>query len=75
MSFNIDNHNLYLDHGDRVDLKRYNVSQDSSIKCKNCGHTIVPFKDRIICSYCGFWVYKNSKVEFKYKFKETLKKY
>ena len=45
------------------------------IKCKKCGHTILMSKvDRTICSYCGHWVYKNSKTEFKYKLQEVMKK-
>lgn len=53
-------------------LQRYTLA---SIKCKNCGHTILPGKDRGICTHCGYYVYKNDKIEFKYKLKNVLKKY
>ena len=47
----------------------------SRIKCE-CGHSVLfPQKaDRVICSWCGKYVYKNEQVEFKYKMKEKLYK-
>ena len=44
--------------------------------CK-CGHVVmIPvYKDRTLCSYCGFWVYKTPKLEFEYKLKEKMKKW
>lgn len=57
------------------DLINYSKYIQMCVKCKKCGHTIlVARKDRIICSYCGNWVYKNDKTEFEYKMKEKLKK-
>lgn len=46
-----------------------------TIKCK-CGHSVIfPNKeDRIICSWCGHYVYKNDKAKFKYKLKEEINK-
>ena len=40
------------------------------------GHVVVipTYKDRTLCSYCGFWVYKTPKLEFEYKLKEKMKK-
>lgn len=39
------------------------------IYCNRCGHSLVfyPFKhiNKKICSYCGYYVYKNNKIEFK----------
>lgn len=48
--------------------------QDYMIKCK-CSHTMLftGSKDRLCCSYCGNWVYKDKKTEMKYKIKELLK--
>ena len=44
-------------------------------KCK-CGHTmIIPlFKDKIICSHCGHYVYKTKLDEFKNKLQIQLRK-
>lgn len=52
-------------------LKAYT---DTRVKCK-CGHkSIIPHNiDRIICWYCGHWLYREAKIEFKYKLKETMK--
>lgn len=48
--------------------------QDYMIKCK-CSHTMLftGNKDRLCCSHCGNWVYKDKKTEIKYKIKEYLK--
>lgn len=39
------------------------------IYCNRCGHSLVfyPFKhiNKKICSYCGYYVYQNKKIEFK----------
>ena len=45
------------------------------VKCK-CGHSVIfPNKeDRIICGWCGHYVYKNDKAKFKYKLKEEMNK-
>jgi len=40
------------------------------VKCK-CGHTtVLANKDRKICTWCGHYVYKTPRIEFKYKLKE-----
>jgi len=48
--------------------------QDYMVKCK-CNHTILftGSKDRLCCSHCGNYVYKDKKTEIKYKMKEYLK--
>lgn len=48
--------------------------QDYMIKCK-CSHTMLftGNKDRLCCSHCGNYVYKDKKTEIKYKMKEYLK--
>ena len=47
---------------------------DYMVKCK-CTHTILftGIKDRLICSHCGHWVYKNKRTELKYRIKELLR--
>lgn len=54
--------------------KDYDRLQDYMVKCK-CSHTILftGNKDRLCCSYCGNYVYKNKATEIKYKMKEYLK--
>ena len=54
--------------------KEYDAFQDYMVKCK-CSHTLLftGQKDRIICSHCGNYVYKDKKTEMKYKVKELLK--
>lgn len=46
-----------------------------NVKCK-CGHTVnfTSNKNKIICSWCGNYVYKNKKVEFIEKLKKEMRK-
>lgn len=41
-------------------------------KCK-CGHTQLVLKDKVLCSYCGHYIFKDKKTEFIYRMKEKLK--
>ena len=66
--------NFYLDSNWKALDGRMNNLSRLNIKCKNCGHTIFPTKDRLICSHCGKWVYRNEKIEFKYKLEQISKK-
>lgn len=45
------------------------------VKCK-CGHTMVITNsvEKKICSYCGNYVYRNKKLEFKDKLIKELRK-
>lgn len=54
--------------------KKYDVFQDYMVKC-SCSHTMLftGVKDRIICSHCGNYVYKDEKTKMKYKVKELIK--
>lgn len=70
----MDNRN-YLDNSNNAIIKRNNVYAKMSRHCKNCGHTVLLLNvDRIICSHCGYWVYKDDKTEFMYKMKDNMKK-
>lgn len=43
------------------------------VKCK-CGHTIVMVRrKKVLCSHCGYYVYKNKQEEFRDKMKGLLK--
>lgn len=52
-------------------------NEKSKIKkmCK-CGHrVIVPaYTEKVKCSWCGCWVFKNKQEEFNYKLKIALRK-
>lgn len=54
--------------------KEEDVFNRFKVKCK-CSHTIIIPKtcDRVICSHCGYWVYKDKKTEIRYKLKEIMK--
>lgn len=44
------------------------------VKCKRCDHLVIVKGDKALCDYCGHYIFKNSKEEFKYRMKERLKK-
>ena len=47
----------------------YDFLTTNQSTCK-CGHRILVGQDRLICKYCGNYVYKNKKIELKYKLLE-----
>ena len=53
--------------------KEHRIFQNYVVKCK-CSHTILftGVKDRLLCTYCGRYVYRDKKTEMKYKLKELL---
>lgn len=56
------------------DIKISNSISKFKVAC-SCGHTMpIVNVDRMICSWCGHWVYKNKQLEFKYRLLETAKK-
>lgn len=44
--------------------------------CKHCGHKqLVPnYMEKNLCDWCGYWVFRNDKDEFKFRMNERLKK-
>lgn len=50
-----------------------NVASHSYL-CKHCGKKeIIRYNhDRVICSHCHHWVYKNDEIEEQYKFREKM---
>lgn len=48
------------------DKNLMNALANFKVKCK-CGHSIIftSNREKFICSYCGRYVYKNKKIEFK----------
>lgn len=57
-------------------VKMANLYQQINVQCK-CGHKeIFPhWVDKKICSWCGNYIYKNKKVEFKEKLAKAIIKY
>lgn len=54
--------------------KLANARNNAKVKCK-CGHTLnMGFQDKVICHWCGKYVFKNKKIEFEYRMKEINKK-
>lgn len=59
--------------------KEYQKKSDEldkvKIKCSKCGHReIVPnWVDKKICSWCGYYIYRNKQEEFKDRMKQKLK--
>ena len=50
-----------------------NEMAELKVKCEHCGHTMMIINvDRMICSWCHHWVYKNEQAKFKYKMKEAM---
>lgn len=41
----------------------------------SCGHSVFipPTSTRTFCTYCGHWIFKNKRDEFKYRLKEKLR--
>lgn len=61
--------------------KRYDTSDimfaiitEAKKKCKHCGHTILLGNaKKKICNVCGYYVYRNKKLEFKERMRKYIK--
>lgn len=55
-------------------IEEHNKFREYMRKC-SCSHTMLftGKKDRLICSHCGRYVYKDDLTKLKYKMKELLK--
>lgn len=54
----------------KKEIKKFMTEMsDSVIYCKKCGHSVnfLGKRDRMICNWCGNYIYKDDKTEFKYK--------
>ena len=52
----------------KEDIKR----TENSVKC-DCGHTVfMGRQDKKICSWCGKYVFKDKKEEFKYRMEQMI---
>ena len=55
------------------DTKKIDFYSKNSTKCR-CGHTnFLGRKEKIVCSWCNKYVFKNKKDEFVYRIGELLK--
>ena len=53
--------------------KKRKFITNNTIKCK-CGHSVFFQRNKMICTWCGRFVYKNEKEEFKDKLISQLNK-
>ena len=58
------------------DVEKYASFISKNRRICKCGHRVLvtKFHDRVICKWCGRYVYLDEKTEFKYKTKETINK-
>lgn len=52
--------------------KRLKIITKNTIKCK-CGHSVLMSRDKVICTHCGNYVYKDKLTEFKEKMIKEMK--
>lgn len=53
--------------------KMFNTDNEHKVYCENCGHSVIFYNkktERLICTHCGYWIYKDAKTKLKYKMKE-----
>lgn len=45
-------------------------------QCKWCGRKkVIPiYVERLLCDWCGYWIYREPSIEFKYKLEEQMKR-
>ena len=58
------------------DVEKYaSIMSNHKVTCQ-CGHRVFMSKinDRVLCDWCGRYVYLDEKTEFKYKIKEAINK-
>ena len=57
----------------KKDKVRLDFYTKNSTKCK-CGHTnFLGSRDKVICSWCNRYVFKNKRIEFMYRVGELMK--
>lgn len=60
----------------KEDQLKVNCYKANQYECKNCGHKqLVPkFMEKNLCDWCGVYVFREEKDEFKFRLKERLMK-
>lgn len=53
--------------------RMFKTYTDNSYKCR-CGHTVTIAKncEKVVCSHCGRYVFREKKDEFMYRLKEVM---
>ena len=56
--------------------KFFSELTETSVKCKKCKHSVnfLGKRDRMICNWCGTYIYKDEKTECKYKLHQIRRK-
>ncbi len=56
--------------------KYHDEIQKAFISCSHCGHKVIIRKkeDKVLCSWCKNYVFKNKSDYFKYKLKKEMRK-
>lgn len=49
----------------RKEIKRLMTYSKYAIKCPRCLHSILTTREKALCNWCGIYVYKDKKEEFK----------
>ncbi len=58
-----------------VSRKALELYTASKTKCTHCGHTMnLGRAEKLICTGCGYFIYKNKKVEFINELKKSINK-
>lgn len=56
--------------------KRYGIRYYNFRRCKKCNHTMLLGNcEKLICTWCGNYIYKNEKIEFIHKLRQELLKH
>ena len=55
------------------DTKRFNDLSNNTIKC-SCGHSVLVIQPKVLCTWCGSYVYKDKRLEFEERLKDSLKR-
>ena len=65
---------MYILNKNSKDSKRINFYTINSVKCKHCGHSVFLSREKYtICSWCGYYVFKNKKIEFNFRLERKLR--
>lgn len=61
------NYESKLKMSDNIPLRRWN----DYVKCENCGYTLpMQDKEKGLCKFCGKYVFKDKKEEFRYRMEQ-----
>lgn len=57
----------------KEDTRRFQTYANIRRHCENCGHskTIPVFTDKMICEWCGNYVFRDEKTKFKFRLEQA----